>query len=162
MTTTPAPANDCAITAAEPADLPAILQLQYRAYQSEARLVGNPSIPPLQETLTDLEDALRDGVFLKAVDGAGAIIGSVRGLVKDDTLHIGKLIVEPERQGKGIGSRLLAALEEHCPQPRYELFTSDKSVRNIALYERMGYVRCGERQVAPDLRFIYLEKVRTT
>ncbi|MCD8138798.1 MAG: GNAT family N-acetyltransferase [Planctomycetaceae bacterium] len=148
----------CTIVPAEPADLPAILQLQYRAYLSEAELVGNPHIPPLQETLADLEQALQGGVFLKAVDGAGVLVGSVRGVVADGTLHVGKLMVEPACQGHGIGSRLLAAIEVHCPQPRYELFTSDKSVRNLALYKRMGYVCCRERQVSPGLRFIYLEK----
>ncbi len=156
------PPDAIAIEPAEADDLPAILALQRRAYQSEAELVGNPRIPPLLETLNELQRALRDGVFLKAVDWTGAIIGSVRGIVKDGTLHVGKLMVEPSWQGRGIGSRLLAAIEEHCPQPRYELFTSNKSVRNIALYERAGYVRCGERDVGAGLRFVYLEKVIKT
>ena len=142
-------------------DLKAILALQYIAYQSEAKLVNNPSIPPLRETLDDIEAQYREGtVFLKAADSEGVIIGSVRGREENGTLYIGKLIVHPEQQGKGIGSLLLREMETHCPLPRYELFTSDKSVRNISLYERLGYMRFEERQIAPDLRFIYLEKLK--
>ena len=151
--------DEIQFSAAEPSDLATILELQYLAYQSEAKLLNNPSIPPLLETLDELEQEYKEGIILKAVGANNTIIGSVRGRVKDGTLFIGKLIVHPECQGKGIGSRLLSEIEIHCPQARYELFTSDKSVRNISLYERMGYIKFMERQVSSDLRFIYLEKL---
>jgi hypothetical protein len=68
-------------------DLKAILALQYIAYQSEAKLVNNPSIPPLRETLDDIEAQYREGtVFLKAADSEGVIIGSVRGREENGTL----------------------------------------------------------------------------
>lgn len=143
----------------EAADLPDILDLQYLAYQSEAKLLNNFSIPPLQETLEMLTETFLHGVFLKAVDENGFIVGSVRGLKKDDTLLIGKLMVHPDFQGQGIGSALLFAIEQYCPMPRFELFTSDKSVRNLALYVRCGYVKFREQQLQPDLKLIYLQKV---
>jgi len=139
-------------------DLKEILELQRLAYHSEAVLNNNFSIPPLLQTLEDIEKEYQNGIFLKAVDENGAIIGSVRGYAKDCTLFIGKLIVHPDCQGKGIGTRLLLTLEEVSPMPRYELFTSSKSKRNIILYERLGYVKFAERQATPNLTFIYLEK----
>lgn len=42
------------ITAASPADAAAILALQKLAYQSEARLYNDFSIPPLLQTLEEL------------------------------------------------------------------------------------------------------------
>ena len=42
------------IVRAERPDLEEILRLQYLAYQSEARLLNNFSIPPLREKLEDL------------------------------------------------------------------------------------------------------------
>ena len=72
---------------------------------------------------------------------------------------IGKLIVHPNHQGKGIGTQLLYAIEQASAAPRYELFTSSKSEKNIRLYERVGYRKFAEKQVSPGLSFVYLEKM---
>lgn len=147
------------IQEAEKSDLPKILDLQYSAYQSEARLLDNPNIPPLKQTLEDVEKEFEKGTILKTVDEGGAIIGSVRAYSKDGTAYIGKLIVHPDLQGQGIGTQLLKEIERACPHTRYELFTSTKSARNIRLYERLGYRVFEERAVSEDLNFLYLEKI---
>lgn len=95
----------------------AILELQRLAYQSEARLLNDFSIPPLMQTLEEMREEFRNGVFLKAVDAGGRIVGSVRGTLRGDTLLIGKLMVHPERQGNGLGSRLLQELEKAVLRP---------------------------------------------
>lgn len=146
------------IMKAEQTDLQEILDLQYLAYQSEAKLCNNPNIPPLTQTLNDLEAEFGKGIFLKAINEKGAIIGSVRAYSDSRTLYIGKLIVHPDMQGQGIGTKLLVEIENVCPRERYELFTSTKSERNIKLYERVGYVKFKEEDVGKDLRFIYLSK----
>ena len=81
--------------------------------------------------------------------------------IKNGVLYgrlIGKLMVHPEHQGNGLGSCLLQELEKNCPAPRLELFTSNKSLRNLCLYERNGYIRCAEKAVSPALTLIFLEK----
>ncbi len=139
-------------------DLPDILELQYLAYQSEARLLEDPQIPPLTQTLKDVRAEFVKGVFLKAVDDAGVIIGSVRAWAQAGTAFIGKLIVQPDRQGRGIGTALLCEIEKAFPGHRYELFTSSRSVRNLELYERLGYTRFREREIKPGLTMVFLEK----
>ena len=146
------------ILAACSADLQEILALQFLAYQSEAALCNNPDIPPLRQTMDELEQEYESGIILKAVGDDSAILGSVRAYSKDGTLYIGKLIVRPDRQGQGIGTALLLAIEKTVPHNRYELFTSSRSVRNIRLYERLGYRIFKERAVSPDLTIVYLEK----
>lgn len=146
------------IVQAEEADLEAILELQRLAYQGEARLLNDFSIPPLMQTLEEMKEEFRSGIFLKAVDEKGKIVGSVRGTLRGDTLLIGKLMVHPEHQGSGLGSCLLQELEKNFPAPRLELFTSNKSLRNLCLYERNGYTRCAEKAVSPALTLIFLEK----
>lgn len=146
------------ILKAQPEDLGIILALQYRAFRSEARLLGNEKIPPLMQTLKDLEKEYREGIVLKAVDEVGVIIGSVRAREKDDTLHIAKLMVLPEKQGRGVGTQLLVAVEKACPKSRYELFTSNVSLKNLKLYEGLGYVRFKEEEMTPELNFVYMEK----
>jgi hypothetical protein len=69
---------DAIITRASIEDARAILALQRIAYQSEARLYRDWSIPPLTESLEDLRIEFSDKVFLKAKLG-GLIVGSVRG-----------------------------------------------------------------------------------
>lgn len=140
-------------------DLAAILALQYLAFQSEAETLGDFSIPPLRETLEELYIQFRNGtVFLKAVDAEGQIVGSVRGVADEDTLRIGKLMVHPAHRNKGLGKRLLAHLESSFPHLRRELFTSDRSVKNLQLYESMGYLVFKAECIRPDLRLVYLEK----
>lgn len=87
-------------------------------------------------------------------------MGSVRARMSKETAHVGKLMVLPQLQGRGIGRLLLAHIEDLCPQPRLELFTSAKSLRNLEFYERAGYVRFKEEEPQPGLRLAYLEKIR--
>ena len=148
------------ITKAESSDLKQILRLQYLAYQSEAKLLNDFSIPPLKQTIAEINQEYEKSIFLKATDEKGNIIGSVRAFADIDTAHIGKLIVHPEKQGQGIGTKLLLAIEQECPTARYELFTSNESIRNIQLYERLGYVRFKEQQISDKLNLVFLEKYK--
>jgi len=145
------------LKAAEP-DADTILRLQYEAYRSEAILYNDFSIPPLKQTLTQLIDEFRGGVVLKAVLD-NEIVGSVRAYEKEGTIYIGKLIVLPRCQNQGVGKRLLRAIEDKFPGRRYELFTGDKSGKNMRLYEKCGYARFKTAEAAPGLVFVYLEKL---
>lgn len=142
---------------AELADLREILELQYLAYQSEAMLHNNYSIQPLVQTLEEVEQEYYKGTILKGIDKDGTIIGSIRGYAEGDTLYIGKVIVHPEHQGKGYGGQLIRALENMYPGLRYELYTSEKSLKNLGIYEHLGYVRFKEK-LLPGIKLIYLEK----
>ncbi len=147
------------IVKAEKEDLQKILNLQYLAYQSEARLFDNQDIPPLKQTLEAVENEYQKGLILKALDEDKVIIGSVRAFYDDGTVYIGKLMVHPSKQGQGIGTQLLLEMEKQYPKQRYELFTSTKSEKNIALYRKLGYKIYDEEQVTEELRFVYMEKV---
>lgn len=148
------------IKKAQKEDLGEILKLQYLAYQSEARLFGDMDIPPLKQTIEEVYEEFRKGTILKAVDGEGAIIGSVRAYQEGGTVYIGKLMVHPNMQKRGIGTKLLLEMEKEYPNQRYELFTSTKSISNIRLYEKLGYEIFKEEAVSRELQFVYLQKVR--
>ena len=139
-------------------DLREILALQYLAFQSEALILNNPDIPPLKQTLAELQDEFAKQIFLKAIDDNGSIVGSVRYYSQGDTVYIGKLIVNPEFQGRSIGTKLLLEVEKLCPNKRYELFTRSNNLRNLSIYERLGYKIFDEKPVMKDLSFAYLEK----
>lgn len=148
------------IIRADKGDLSEILDLQYLAYQSEARLFDNEDIPPLNQTLVDVENEYQRGIILKALDEDKTIIGSVRAFCDNGTVYIGKLMVHPSKQRQGIGTQLLLEIERQYPKQRYELFTSTRSEKNIALYKKLGYKIFDEEQVTEELRFVYMEKVQ--
>ncbi|MBP5444685.1 MAG: GNAT family N-acetyltransferase [Acholeplasmatales bacterium] len=148
------------ITKAKLSDLKEILDLQHLAYISEAKLFNNMNIEPLTETLDDLINEFNNGIVLKlTVDDK--IIGSVRTYVKNDTAYIGKLMVHPDYQKKGYGSKLLLEIEKVCNTNRFELFTSTRSIKNIKLYESLGYKQFKIKKVDEELSFIYLEKYKS-
>ena len=145
------------IVLAAASDVAEILMLQYLAYRSEALIHGDFSIQPLRQTLAEIGEEYRKSIFLKAVV-ASKIIGSVRGREENGTVYIGKLMVDPSHQGKGLGRRLLAAIERQFPNKRYELFTSSKSDRNLRLYAAAGYTRFREEKDGAGIAFVYLAK----
>lgn len=139
-------------------DVQVILDIQKEAYQSEAELHNDFNIPPLTQTLEEIIGDFDTQLFLKAVVD-GEIIGSVRAYEEGGTCYIGRLIVRPEYQGRGIGTMLMQEIEESFSQAeRFELFTGHRSERNLHLYDKLGYQVFKEEPLHTDLTLIYLEK----
>lgn len=138
----------------------ALLKLQYLCYQKEAALYDDYTIAPLTQSLTALLSEYDTHAILVARCG-DEIVGSVRGQLREDTCHIGRLIVHPRFQRRGLGTRLMYAIEEHFDHAaRYELFTGHRSEDNLRLYRKLGYTRFREETSSPQLRFVFLEKQR--
>ncbi len=73
------------------------------------------------------------------------------------------MAVAPDRQGEGIGSQLLVALEQAAPATieRFALFTGSRSLANLRLYERHGYAVSGHDVLSPTITQVRLEKPRS-
>lgn len=139
-------------------DLPEILQLQRRCYQSEAELYDDPHLPPLRQTEAELAAEFGRKAFFKIVE-QGRVVASVRCHLNDRTVLIERLIVAPERQGQGLGTALLSYVERCFPKADCaELFTGHRSERNLRLYQRLGYRDVGRQAVAPHLTLVFLRK----
>jgi ribosomal protein S18 acetylase RimI-like enzyme len=120
-------------------DLEDILKLQKTAFISEAELYNNYNIEPLTQTFDSIAADFNDYIFLKAVS-INNIIGSVKARETGEYCWVGKLIVAPEFQNRGIGRKLLTEIENEFPATKqYVLFTGSKSIKNIKLYESVGY-----------------------
>ena len=146
------------VVRAHPSDAPDILALQLRAYASEAAHYGDQQIPPLVQTIDDLTAELATHLALKAVLD-GRIVGSVRARRDGETARIGRLIVDPPQQGRGIGTLLMRKIEAALQGvARYELFTGHLSEGNLRLYHRLGYTASRQESVAPDLTLVFLDK----
>jgi phosphoribosylanthranilate isomerase len=146
------------IQKAEMDDLEEILVLQKLAYQSEAELNNDFTIPPLMQTLDEIRAEFGQALFLKVVQDE-QIIGSVRAYEKDGTVYIGRLIVHPAYQNQGIGSRLMRAIESNFNCRRFELFTSQRSGRNLYLYVKLDYREFKQVALNEKVTLIFLEKL---
>lgn len=143
---------------ADVSDSKEIHNLQIEAYQSEGIIYNDFALPPLTANEVDTEFAFQKETFLKIVFEK-KIIGSIRAFEKDGTCFIGRAIVKPEFQGVGLGKKLMNAIEKYFEQcKRFELFTGNKSKRNIMLYKKLGYKIFKEEQVKIDLSLVYMEK----
>jgi ribosomal protein S18 acetylase RimI-like enzyme len=147
------------IQIAELSDAREILELQKHAYQSEAVLYKDFSIPPLTQTLEELEHEFTNQVFL-TVKLEHQIIASVRMKLELGTAFIGRLIVHPDHQRQGLGTQLMQHLEQQWREDteRFELFTGHKSTSNLRLYEKLGYHEFKRQAVNDHLILVYLEK----
>ncbi|MCL6613886.1 MAG: GNAT family N-acetyltransferase [Firmicutes bacterium] len=144
------------IDRADRTDAEELLALQKLAYQSEAAIYGDYAIPPLTQTLEEIEEEFDSKIFLN-----GRIVGSVRAFAEGGTCFIGRLIVHPAHQNKGLGARLMREIEGAFPEcTRYELFTGAKSEKNLYLYQKLGYKPYKTEKVTEKLHFVYLEKLR--
>jgi ribosomal protein S18 acetylase RimI-like enzyme len=139
-------------------DAEALLKLQYLCYQTEAALYGDYTIAPLVQSLAGLL-AEYDTQRILAIRLGEEVIASVRGQLIDGTCHIGRLIVHPRLQQRGLGTKLMHAIEGYFSHAdRYELFTGHRNEQNLRLYRRLGYKDLREEVVSPSLRLIYLER----
>jgi GNAT superfamily N-acetyltransferase len=166
-------------------DAPEILALQKIAYQSEAELYGDDSLPAMHQTLQELGDdfervpdriaALADThgttgnghheaariVFLKAVVN-GKIIGSARGFALGQTAYLRRMIVHPYFRRRGIGRRLLKEIENAFPDvKRFEAKTGHQSKRNLYQLAKGGYQVFRTEPFTPNINWVYLQKDRS-
>lgn len=121
-----------------PDDAGEVLTIQRAAFVSEALIYNDPNMPPLVQTLAELEAELRDADGFVARIGP-RLVGAIRTRESDGLLLIGRIAIAPDLQGAGIGRRLLDAAESHSTAMEAELFTGSLSEANIRLYERCGY-----------------------
>lgn len=146
------------IRKAEKGELQAVLALQKLAYQSEAELYNDYAIPPLTQSLAQVEEEFDLGCVLVCMHG-DTLLGSVRARLEGGICHIGKLIVSPEHQGRGIGTALMHEIErEYSQAQEYEVFTGMRSEANLRLYRRLGYREVAEKVINPELSLIFLRK----
>lgn len=145
---------------ASPADAREIWELQKAAFYKQAILYNDFTLPPLIQTIDELENDFQKYHFLKALY-QGKIVGSVRGAVTGATCAISRLIVHPDHQNNGIGRKLMHAIEHKFSDvQRYELFTGHRSEKSLALYGKLGYHEFARKRESESVTLVCLEKLR--
>lgn len=144
-----------ALRRATAADAPAIKALVLDAYAKYVPRIGRPPAPMIADYAAGVA---RHQMWI-AEDGNG--LAAVLELVPEDTaLLIENIAVAPGRQGRGIGRHLLAFAETEARRQSYawiRLYTNEKMVENIALYQSVGYRETG-RQLMRGRYAVHMRK----
>jgi ribosomal protein S18 acetylase RimI-like enzyme len=124
------------IRLAEPGDRTTVEAIVQAAYEPWVEVIGARPLPMGADygaligdrRVHVLENGEIDGlIVLQPLDGA---------------LLVENVAVRPDRQGRGLGRRLLAFAEFHARSlrlPAVRLYTNEKMTSNIGLYESLGY-----------------------
>ncbi|MFT4236001.1 MAG: GNAT family N-acetyltransferase [Microbacterium sp.] len=134
-----------------------LLTLQRAAYVTEAQIYRDVLLPALTQTLDELVAELSSASAL-GVRAEGRLVGAVRWQLKHGVAAIGRLVVAPDQQGRGIGTALLRAAEAASGASASELFTGHLSAANIRLYEREGYVTTRRAPLQDGVDLVFLRK----
>ena len=145
-----------ALDLGDPGTVDAIVALQRASYRVEADLLGARTLPALTETPRQLRAAGER--FLGAFEGE-RLVGAVSWKRSGPLLDIHRLVVHPDRFRRGIGGRLLDALDAH--EPDAERVVVDTGAANAParrLYERHGFTPVEERLVGGAIPIVTYER----
>lgn len=147
------------VTRAQRSDAPELLTLQRCCWVSEAQLNDAFNLPPLVESLADVREGL-DVWTTFVVRANGRLVGSVRARCDGRCWRIGRLMIAPDLQGRGLGRWLLDHIESHAPfeAESFELFTGARSAANLRRYRKAGYRP--STQPPPESGVVVLRKLR--
>lgn len=141
-------------------DLLSILELQKKAFYAEAVKHNDLEMQPMTQTLEEIEEEFNSRTIFFKLSFEKEIVGSVRAKMIDEaTCFVGKLVVNPELQNKGIGTTLMRELEEHFKDKcsKLKIFTGEKSDHALGLYTKLGYQKTGNQNVG-KYSLVHMEK----
>jgi ribosomal protein S18 acetylase RimI-like enzyme len=135
-----------------------LLELQRRAYLVEAELIGSDEIPPLRETVAELQAC--GETFLVARDSSGVLSGAISWRVDGSVIDLHRLVVDPAWFRQGVGSALVRAALASAPDvERAVVQTGAANAPAIALYRREGFEAAGELEPVHGLRIARFVKL---
>ncbi|HEX2895311.1 MAG TPA: tRNA (guanosine(37)-N1)-methyltransferase TrmD [Marmoricola sp.] len=143
--------DDLELRLVQPADAGELFTLQRACWVQELQANPGVPIPALAESLEDVRRWTGTDTVL-VLRSAGRLVGAVRGVLhagpEGAVWDIGRLMVAPDLQGRGLGRLLLERIEALAPDAAtgFVLFTGAGSVRNQKMYKKAGYRLRGETE----------------
>lgn len=107
----------------------------------------------MQARRGELVDVLEGGSGLLALDDAGAAVGIVTWLGREDAAEVRAVAVVPAARGQGVGRALMDGAARALRSAGFQrawLVTTNDNTPAIRLYESLGYVVTDVRRGAID------------
>lgn len=132
--------DDVTVRVAEPGDAGELLTLQRSCWVTEPPANPQLDLDALTETVEDVRRWLGERLVLVARSGC-RLVGAVAADRRGTDWHIGRLMVAPDLQGRGLGRALLRRIEEAAPDgvTGFRLSTGSGSARNLRILRKAGY-----------------------
>ncbi len=145
--------GDLDVRPAVPADAGELYTLQRACWLQELEANPGVAIPALRESLDDVRRGLGEWTVRVAREpDSGRLVGAVRGrLDSHGEWDIGRIMVAPDLQGRGLGRALLELVEGLAPSAvtTYVLFTGARSTDNLRMYKKAGFRLRSDRTAPP-------------
>ena len=142
------------IRLAESADRAAVEAIVRTAYEPWVQVIGVRPLP----LVADYGELITEGRVHVLENGEIDALIVLQPL--DGVLLVENVAVRPDRQGRGLGRRLMAFAEFRARSlglPALRLYTNEKMVSNIGLYESLGY-RETEREAINGRHVVHMRK----
>ncbi len=98
-----------------------------------------------------------EATHIVAVDG-GRVVGTCRLLFRGRVARLGRLAVEPDRRGDGVGQAILRAADRTARDAGAELIALHAQTYAMELYTRNGYEQRGALFVEEGIEHVSMEK----
>jgi ribosomal protein S18 acetylase RimI-like enzyme len=122
----------------------------------------------LEGTRTDeqgLAAMMQEGDLLAAEDGNGRLVGCVYTEVRGERGYMGMLAVDPQFQGKGLGTQIMVAAEDHLRRngcKAVDILVLNLRTELPPIYRRHGFVETGRqnhglhRTIKPGVEWYFI------
>lgn len=119
----------------------------------ERVFVGEQGVDPAAD-----RDGLDDQALQFVAVEDGQVLGTCRVLIRGGVARLGRLAVEPDARGRGIGARLLDVAERGAADAGATLVRLHAQAAAVSLYARGGYTEVGEPFVEEGIDHVTMER----
>jgi len=126
-------------------DWDGLLQLLLRSYEYQKDRIDPPSSVLELDAQVLAYKAHEEQMFIATDDDM--LVGCAFARPRDGALYVGKVAVRQDRQGQGIGRRLMQAIEQHARERGYtllELETRIELIENHRTFGALGFRKVSE------------------
>ena len=88
----------------------------------------------------------------------GRVLGTCRVLIRDGVARLGRMAVEPDARGRGIGALLLEEAERGAAGAGVGRVRLHAQARAVPLYARRGYEQVGDPFVEEGIDHVTMER----
>lgn len=147
---------------ASDADAETLVQIQIAAFHHDSVLY--PAVaqggPPGYDSVEQMRKNIAQHACYKLLAGGRPIGVMVIFDQGEGHIHLDGIAIDPSYHNRGFGTLAMQFLEQAYPARRYTLDTPGWAVRNQHFYEKIGYVKVGEKTY-PDITLFAYEKRST-